>query len=1027
MNFNFEYHKSPKALHVGCEPPRAYYIPYRDEKVALSDIRNNSAYFVSLCGDWDFRYYPSVTEVDDFCADNYSMDGADKLTVPMNWQVKYERGYDAPNYKNVNYPFTVEPPHVPSENPCGLYSRTFNVTEEMLASKSIFLNFEGVDSCFYLFVNNKFAAYSQVSHMTSEIDITTFVHAGMNSLKVLVLKWCDGSYIEDQDKFRYSGIFREVYLLLRDPVHITDIYVLPEISEDLSHADLRLSLTSNGKIGVEYKLLSPDGKLVSSGEVSLREAGEATISLDAPELWCDEIPNLYSLVLCAGSEHICLPIALRRIEIKDKVIYINRKKVKAKGVNRHDSDPYLGYATPMDHMLRDLEIMKRHNINTVRTSHYPNDPRFLTLCDRLGIYVVDETDLECHGMNVLNWDDLTDSDEWTESYLDRCRLMFERDKNHGCVIFWSLGNESGIGRNQKIMSDYLHKRMPGCIVHCEDLSRRLAEDDSARKKAAENSWDYADVSSRMYPSTAEIEKLHLKNKADKHPFFLCEYCHAMGNGPGDLAEYWDLIYKYDSFFGGCVWEFTDHSVATGDDKYSSPKYVYGGDFGDYPHDSNFCVDGLVYPDRRPHTGLLELKQVLKPFKVTHFEPESGRIQIKNLRYFKSLTDLDMLWSISVNGRTVKQGRVTCVGIRPQTCRTFELPVHDAFTEGDGYAYLDIRFVQNTSTPWSDVGYEVGFEQLTLSETPKASAPIASISDYIHTEVSEKSFKVCANETIFTVSRSSGLITSVIHGGRELLSSPVKPTVWRAPTDNDSGIKRNWYEQGFDRASTFCHCCTLEKDGKNPVIKAKLSLGAVSRAKIADIDLTYTFDARTGVKLDLSVSVSEKAPWLPRFGVEFIMPEDTEKIKYFGRGGSESYSDKRLASKNGLYSVSVNGNFEHYVRPQENTAHADTKWVTVYSYAGHGLLAAKVAGGDDLSFNASHYSPKQLTETAHDFELVPMKETVVNIDYRQSGIGSNSCGPALAERYRLSEKNFDFSFRLVPVFAENTDPFELTDI
>lgn len=1026
MNFNFDYHKSLAALHVGCEEPRAYYVPYGSEEAAIKDVRDESTNFISLCGDWDFRFFRSLTEIDDFCADGYTMENADKQTVPMSWQINFEKGYDTPNYTNVKYPFSLNPPFVPNENPCGLYSRTFNVTEEMLAEKTLFLNFEGVDSCFYLFVNNKFAAYSQVSHMTSEIDITTFVHRGMNSLKVLVLKWCDGSYLEDQDKFRFSGIFREVYLLMRDPVHINDIYARPEISPDLASADVHLSLTANGKKDACYKLICPCGKVLADGKIKA-DGKENTLKIENPVLWNDEEPKLYSLIITAGTEFICIPLALRRLEIKDRAIYINGKKVKAKGVNRHDSDPYLGAATPTDHMLRDLYIMKRHNINTIRTSHYPNDPRFLSLCDRLGFYVIDETDLECHGMNMDGrWDELTDSEKWTESYLDRVRLMFERDKNHGCVIFWSLGNESGVGRNQKAMADYLHGRMPGCIVHCEDLTRRGTSGSEAdKKKIAENDWHFTDIAIRMYLPPDKIENLFLKNKNEKLPFYLCEYSHAMGNGPGDLKAYWDLIYKYDCFFGGCVWEFTDHSVALGDDKYANPKFTYGGDFGDRPNDGNFCVDGLVYPDRRPHYGLLELKQVIKPFAVTAFDAKTGKIQIKNLRYFKDLTDLDMLWKLTRNGKTAAEGRIAGINVKPQTCRTFALPLGDVPT--DGYVYLDVTFVQNTGKPWADAGYEVGFEQLTICENYAPCTADTSIADYMRADIEDKNIKVYTNETVYTVSRTSGLITSLVHGGKELIVSPVRPTVWRAPTDNDMYVKSKWLSYNFDIAKTYCHSCALESDGKNPVIKAKLSLGGASSAVIAEIDVTYTFDAHTGVKIDMDTSVAECMPYLPRFGVEFIMPKDTEKLKYFGRGSAESYADKRHASKNGLFASSINDNFEHYIRPQENMAHADTKWAEIYSYAGHGLLAAKTANFSDFSFNASHYTPKMLTETPHDYALIPMKETCVNIDYRQSGVGSNSCGPELPEKYRLSEKKFVFSFRLVPVFAENIDPFKFTNI
>ncbi|MEE0970373.1 MAG: glycoside hydrolase family 2 TIM barrel-domain containing protein [Clostridia bacterium] len=1026
MNFSFDYHKSLTSLHVGCEEPRAYYIPYQSESAALKDIRSQSTNFVSLCGDWDFKYYSSVEDIGDFCADGFYMGDFDKLTVPMSWQTQFERGYDFPNYKNVNYPFPINPPHVPNKIPCGLYVRSFNVTKKMLKEKSLYLNFEGVDSCFYLFVNNKFAAYSQVSHMTSEIDITPFVFAGRNTLKVLVFKWCDGSYLEDQDKYRYSGIFREVYLLMRDAVHIKDIYARQEVSKDLTHADIELSLTSNGKCDTSYKLISPCGETVSHGNIEVIRNGKTDISIDAPVLWNDEEPKLYTLLVTSGSETICLFIALRRIETVNRTILINGKKVKAKGVNRHDSDPILGYATPMDHMIRDLHIMKRHNVNTVRASHYPNDPRFLTLCDKLGFYVIDEADLECHGMNEnyirddYAWGTLTDSEEWTEAYLDRVKLMFERDKNHGCIIFWSLGNEFGVGKNQRVMAEYVHNRMPGSFVHCEDVTRGRT---NKAKRMEGGDWSFIDVDSRMYLTPVDAEKLYLSDENNKLPFFLCEYSHAMGNGPGDFKDYWDMIYKYDSFFGGCVWEFTDHALATGD-KYNDPHYIYGGDFGEFSEETSFCVDGLVYPDRRPHTGLLEYKQVLKPFIIEGFDLESGKLTIRSRRLFKSLSDIDMLWKITGNGKVLCEGKTTGLQIAPEECSTFTLPVSDV--KLDGYCYLDLSFVQNETTEWADAGFEIGFDQITLCESHKGNIP-SRISDTISTEMDERNIFVRANDTVYTVNRTSGLITSICASGREMLKTPIAPTIWRAPTDNDRKIRKVWEQFGFDRIMPFCHYTRLSGTEENPVIEAKLTLGAPARYTLMDIDVSYSFGASDGVKISMNVNVEERTARLPRFGVEFIMPEDTEKIKYFGRGETESYFDKNLASKIGLYSTTVHEHFEHYVKPQENMAHADTKWVQVYSYAGHGLLAAKTEGGMDISFNASHYTPMTLTKAAHDFELTPMKETCVNIDYRQDAIGSQSCGYETAKKYQLCEKKFNFTFRLIPVFAENVDPFDYTDI
>ncbi len=1023
MKFNYSFHKSLAVLHQGCEVPRAYFIPFGDDRTAAKDVRGLSSRFVSLCGDWDFRWYKSVNDIDDFTSPSFTVDGMDKMTVPRSWQTVLGKGYDVPNYTNVNYPYPVDPPHVPDDNPCGLYVRSFNMPENLLASQLVYLNFEGVDSSFYLFVNDKFAAYSQVSHMTSEIEITKLVTPGVNTLKVLVLKWCDGSYLEDQDKFRYSGIFREVFLLYRDPVHISDIYVRPELNSNYSQGVLGADIELTGKSLIEFKLLTPAGSEVSGGSIMLDGKGHFELLVPKPELWCDEIPNLYTLCVACGGEHIRIKCGFRDIKIKDKVVYINGQKVKARGVNRHDSHPILGAATPYDHMLRDLYVMKAHNVNTIRTSHYPNDPRFLGLCDELGFYVCDEADIETHGMQRSgNWDELTDSPDWTEAYLDRASRMFERDKNHPSVIMWSVGNESGIGRNHRLMADYFHSRMEGCIVHSEDISRRLhknleSEDKEVRKNVE---CDYIDIESRMYPSPEECVRDYLTDKTYSKPLFLCEYSHAMGNGPGCLSEYWDIINSHDSFFGGCVWEFIDHSVATGDDIYAHPHYTYGGDFGDTPNDGNFCVDGLVYPDRRPHMGLLEYKQAIKPFKLEGFDAASGALKIRNMLYFTDLSCYDLFWNIEQSGKIISEGCFPAISIKPQTVKRFKI----TSVKPSGDCCLNVSLRYNKKMPWANVSYEAGFEQLQLSSSECTGAVADSIPASASLSIKEDDYAyyITAGETVYTICRIRGLIVSVVDNGRELLTTPVTPTIWRAPTDNDRRIKEKWYAEGFDRAHPKCYSVELtSNDGKCAVITASLSLGSHTQRPVLRMTAKYTVYAEGGIKIDCDVNVRENLPNLPRFGVQFNMPEGSERIVYFGRGEAESYIDKRLASKLGEYETTATDNFEHYVRPQENMAHTDTRWAYVSSLAGHGLLFSMT--DMPFSFNCSHYTPAQLTATRHDYELVPLKETVVNLDVRHNGIGSNSCGPALNPRWQFKETQFSFSVRIIPAFVNNIDPYD----
>ena len=1022
----FDYHRSLAHLHVGCERPHAYFIPYQSVAAANTCNRATSDRFLSLCGEWDFHYYKTLHDVPDFTCDTWESGNADRLNVPMSWQLALGRGYDVPHYTNINYPFPVDPPHVPKDNPCGLYERSFEVDTDTLKTRDVRMIFEGVDSCFYLYINKKFVAYSQVSHMTSEIRLNDYLVPGINTVQILVLKWCDGSYLEDQDKIRSSGIFREVYLLLRDKVHVEDIYVHQTLTDDFAQATIQADLALCGSAAVSYTLVDPNGNTVCNGTTESGNAVSLSIAVDAPMLWSDEAPNLYALYLTCGEEVIRQEIGLRRFEIKNKVIYVNGQKVKGKGVNRHDSHPYLGGATPVDHMLRDLFIMKSHNINMVRTSHYPNDPRFYELCDRLGIYVCDEADIETHGMQSYgNWDALTDDPAWEEAYLDRAVRMMERDKNHACVLMWSVGNESGIGRNHRSMANYFHERMPGCIVHSEDATRRVAKfavaEDAAEKEKM--NVDYIDVDSRMYPHANDIIRSYLENPVAQKPFFLCEYSHAMGNGPGDLERYWKTIYQYDQFFGGCVWELLDHSVDIGE--VGSPKFIYGGDMGTFPHDGNFCVDGLLYPDRRPHTGMLELKQVLRPCRLQAYDSKTASVTLRNLRYFTSLSDLDLYWTVERNGKIVREGRICSLDIAPQTDHTYTLDIRD-MDRLDGFCYLNLYFRSNRSTNWAEMGYEVGFEQIEL---PTCASPVVArnaMKQSIEAYTKGNAFTVADGNCVYTVDRVHGVLTSIVSDGKELLASPIEPTIWRAPTDNDRNVKNEWYANFYHKMQLHCYNCSMETLDDNIVcITADLSLGAPSKLPLLKSTAKYIIQKGEGVKIDMDVNVIKEKAFLPRFGLTFKMPAENEHLTYFGRGPVESYIDKRHASRISRYQSTVIDHFEHYVRPQENMAHTDTRWVEIANKAGQGLLATNTEQTKIFSFNCSHFTTQMLTETAHDYELQPLAETVVHLDYRHSGIGSNSCGPALDEDLRLNDREFKFTVRLLPVRINDVCPFEKT--
>lgn len=988
-----EYYEDLHTFHVGCEEPHAYFIPAQSYEAARDENRAKSSYFKSLCGVWDFKYcasvsdLPEINELDDTVFDS--------IEVPRSWQTKLGAGYDVPQYSNCLYPFPFDPPHVPANTPCGLYRRTFTLPEGVIGNKRVYITFEGVDSGFFLYCNDEFIGYSQVAHMSGEFDITDHLSGGKNEIKVIVLKWTDGSYLEDQDKYRYSGIFREVYLLFREPAHIKDVDIRTSLTRGYGRGDVRPIYTTEGDVDVLTSVLFKGKEIASCA------GAEPEFRIDSPKLWSDEEPNLYELYIRAGGEHIVIPFGFTDIKVKDKVAYLNGKPLKIKGVNRHDSHPLLGSATPYDHMKEDIMIFKRHNINAVRTSHYPNDPRFALLCDKYGIMMIDETDLEAHGVTCFGpWTLLSDDPEWEDAYVDRVRLMYERDKNHPSVIMWSLGNEAGYGCNQKAMSKYIKARDKKRLVHYEGGNEGYTKGASQA--------GVLDVESYMYPPVSFLES-YANDAGKKLPLYLCEYCHAMGNGPGDLSAYWRTFDKYDCLLGGCVWEFTDHSAQIGDGK-----FTYGGDFGELPHDGNFCVDGLVYPDRRVHTGLLELKQAIKPFDVKRLS--GGKYEITNKRKFKDLSDLTLTVTYEHDGK-------------PVSTRSFEL---DAAPQSsmiiapkapkcpDGYLTATFRVCLKNDTEWAPAGYEIGHVQFVAAEPTKR---LPHASPYkVRCLQAEKNVIVEAGDTMYIFNNGDGSIEQIISDGKAELETPVKLGVWRAPTDNDRNIRNRWEGCGYNTAEVNCHGDPdiFEQDDR-VAVGYQLSLGRYNDPPILRCLVTYTVYGDGTLKAEYDASVREGLPFLPRFGCEFCLPKETENVRYFGYGPVESYSDKRLYARLGEFSSKVKDQHEPYVRPQENGAHYGTKWAQVYSVAGDGLTFA-----GDMHFSASPYSVMQLTKTRHEYELNKDGLTYVKIDYRQSGIGSNSCGPELDAAERFSQTEFSFVFKLRPGAAADVDPYEFSE-
>lgn len=995
-----KYWEDPHSLHINCEKPHAYFIPYDSMEKAEMGIRGTSSYFTNLSGMWSFRYYSSVENVEDgFYHKDFDAASWDKLIVPSNWQM---HGYDKPNYTNFVYPFTYDPPYVPNENPAGVYIRDFVCDKK--AGKEIKLVFEGVDSCFYVWINGQQVGYSQVSHMTSEFDITSYVIDGSNRIAVVVLKWCDGSYLEDQDKWRLSGIFREVYLLSRDISTIRDIFVKADLNETLNEGILHCEIELSGATEAPIRALLKDskGNVIAEQSVIVKEKAEIEFPVSEPELWSAECPVLYRLFLISKDEVIPVKVGFRKIEIKNSIILINNKAIKFKGVNRHDSHPELGQAIPMDHMLNDLFLMKRHNINAIRTSHYPNDPRFPVLCDEYGFYLIDEADLESHGCCMAGDIHLmAQHPEFEEAFVDRMIRMVERDKNSPSIIFWSLGNEAGRGNNHKKMAEWARSRDNTRLLHYEGATNwgMDFEDNS-----------YLDVVSRMYAEADYYEKGYLKLKQEKRPFILCEYAHAMGNGPGGLKDYWDVIYKYPRFCGGFVWEWTDHAVKTTTAD-GTPYYAYGGDFDDQPNDGNFCIDGLVYPDRTPHTGLLELKNIIRPYRTQVVNLETGKIKVTNLYYFQDSSSIMLRWTLEKDGKLVASGELQELALQPQKTKTYTLSYPYPQAE-DGKYFLTVSYHQKSDTPWAERGYELGFDQFELPITAAKRIIPAGTLPQLKTKIAGHDIIFTGKEFEYIFIKSTGAFTSLKYRGLELLAASPSIDVWRAPTDNDGGIKHKWQEAGYHRLSSHIYFADITSESANSItIQVKSSLGDYSRKPVMTITQNWTVYGNGEIFTQLQAVVREGLPFLPRLGMQFVMPKANEVVEYFGYGPQESYIDKYLSTKKSRYLTTVDKMFENYLMPQENGSHYKTEWAAVTNLQGMGLL---FSGATGFSFNAAHYVPMDITNARHPYELKKREETIIHIDYGMSGLGSNSCGPELLPKYRLSDTEIDFSFRIKPV-------------
>ena len=1089
-------------LHENTMPDRNYYIPAEKAYSTPLDARDHSNRVQFLNGTWKFRYYDSIYNLqDEFYSEGYDVSGFDDIPVPSVWQM---HGYDYHQYTNVRYPFAFDPPYVPKDNPCGAYVTDF-IYDQNEDAPLAHLNFEGVDSCFYVWLNGRYVGYSQVSHSTSEFDITEFIRNGSNRLCVLVLKWCDGSYLEDQDKFRMSGIFRDVYILKRSEGAVYDYFIKTSCDDikDPTKAEVNIDFTAftdyscvedrfsskpktmvdkgaDSNVDIEVTILNADGSICSSGCVkreicaqgdantnaaeikTTASSSSITLSIDSPVLWNTERPFLYTVIIRCAGEVITDRIGIREITIENKIVYINGMPIKFHGVNRHDSDPVTGFTISREQIIKDMSLMKQHNVNAIRTSHYPNAPYFYELCDEYGFYVIDEADIEAHGPSELfysdnNWDNkaarwnepIADNPEFCESILDRVKRCIIRDKNRPCVVIWSMGNESAYGVTfEKALA----------WVKSYDKSR-LTHYESAQYTDGKRKYDYSnlDLYSRMYPSISEMAE-YIDGDGDK-PYILCEYCHAMGNGPGDLEDYFQFFDSHETTCGGFVWEWCDHAIYKGKAANGKAMYAYGGDSGETIHDGNFCMDGLVYPDRRPHTGLLEFKNIHRPARIANYDGANGILTLHNYLDFTDIRDyLTMSYEVTYDGHVVTSGNIDVPSVAPHGNGTVSLSpvtnIQKSLSDLYASSHSDVSCSSDVANYTKDIithrmflrviykaacdsafvreGDVLGFDEIELGSqdlnkaltsdttqnlTEQDPTALDTISAPLHILETDAEFVISGSNFEYTFDRNTGNFAGIAVDGQELLAAPCDKTIWRAPTDNDRNIKREWLRAHYDMTyeRTYETSCII-KEGY-AVISCSSSLAAPTVQPVLRIKTEWTISAEGTITSRMHVTKNSEFPMLPRFGVRIILKKDMRNVSYIGMGPYESYVDKHHASWHGSFSASIDAMHEDYIMPQENGSHFDCNYVQISSLgendsktdmSAHSITATSAV---PFSMNASPYTAEELTNAAHNYELPESGKSVLCIDYRQNGIGSNSCGPELDEKYRFDEDEWEFGFTM----------------
>ncbi len=1011
--------QDPQVFAVNKRLPHANRIFFLDQET-LKDYN-----FRSLNGEWDFKYLPNHnTYQQEFYRTDFSAADWDQITVPSNWQLE---GYDRPHYTNVNYPFPVEPPKVPSENPAGLYRREFYLSPDLEGEQNL-IRFEGVDSAFYLWLNGEYVGYSQGSRLAAEFDLSQYLNYGKkNLLAVKVIKWSDGSYLEDQDMWWLSGIYRDVYLYSQPFFQIEDFKIesdfkrkqeLGVLNCDLEVLSYQEYIPAGSKIKIN---LYDQGVKAAEEIIELPELKKtrlnkfkAELEINESRAWSAENPYLYQLeikLLNPGGEKIQTirqKTAFRTVEIKDAQLLVNGKPVMIRGVNRHDFDPELGRAVSREQMEADILLMKKHNINAVRTAHYPNHPYFYELCDKHGLYVLAETDIECHGMEpVGRWDELADSEDWRAAFLDRMERMVEHYKNHPSIIIWSLGNESGFGDNHRSMAQLTRRLDPTRPIHYE----------------GDRKQEVADIIGPMYPTIEQTAELAQKREK---PVILCEYAHAMGNGPGELQEYWDVFYKYPAAQGGFIWDWLDQGIAV-ENSAGEICYTYGGDFGDKPHDKNFNINGLVFPDRSPSPGLTEYKYVMAPFKIRDFNFKEGSVEIENQFDFIDSSDYKLNWEVKTAGRVIESGsqdfeleaeEVKDFNIQGLRLTDLELIIEEKGREIGANlpadSYLNLAIVLKNRKSWAEPGHEITFKQYKLPFIfDRLYHPAQSHLKNKDLRVQESDLYLKIEGSNFEIyfDKGSGQLNDYLYRGKSLLERGAKLSFWRAPIDNDNtdithNYTTHWKKEGIDQLSQrLDEIKVVEAKANFVLVKSRYTIAPAAKDLIIKAELEYKIYDNGEVELNTTGEFKDqKEHSLPRIGLELELSQDLENISWFGRGPGESYPDSKRAAFIDLFTKEIGELHTPYVYPQDNGNRSETKWLELKNRVGAGI---EFYNSKEFDFTAHCYSKKDLELAQHDCELPFRDKIYLELIHQNRGLGSTSCGPKALEKYELKVKDFEF--------------------